>query len=249
MIRPSIAEIQAFAARASADIASCWLALPRIQKWGLTLDHPRAAKLARGEANRSVRAQWAESVTMPPRDGRAATVDSDTAVGGAAAVRLDESLMAERFREQPAKAKKWAMGLIHIDESAPATPLDKLIEDEEAAARVAAGRPADPDEARDLEREAQKKQAIALRAAVKPRDRVVLDLYVAQGLKIKQVAETVGKTDKAIYAAVVRMRAPLRAARERMDWVREHCTIAGTGDAPVILEKPQQLGWDFGGAE
>lgn len=52
---PRTQEMQAFSERVGVNVTDCWLALQRIQKWGLTLDHPRAAVLARGEANRAYR--------------------------------------------------------------------------------------------------------------------------------------------------------------------------------------------------
>lgn len=52
---PRTLEMQAFSERVGVNITDCWLALERIQKWGLTLDHPRAAVLARAEANRAYR--------------------------------------------------------------------------------------------------------------------------------------------------------------------------------------------------
>ena len=112
MNRPTDQEIAAFSARIKVDLADCYLALPRIQKWGLLLDHPRAGKLARAEANRSIRSEWAGGgVTMPPTDGRSATVDADTAADERDAVNLDQSQMAERFREKkPAKPKKMGHG-------------------------------------------------------------------------------------------------------------------------------------------
>lgn len=258
-----VIEMRAFARRASTkkttvdlvDLADAWLALPRIRKWGLTLDHPRAGKLARAEANRSKRAERCAGVITPPRDGRQGVTDSesdDTGTGGTWTwMPVDESQLAERFREKAAaKGKKWAMDL--INPSAPTPPLETLIEKEDAASRVARGLPADPAEARDAERESLKKAALGMRAALKPRDREVLDLYVGQGMTAKQVADCIGKTDKAVYASIARMKTPMREERERKEWVDEHCSIeklaCGVASAPVILQKDQQLGWDLGGA-
>lgn len=246
-------EMQEFSARIKVDLASCYLALPRIRKHGLNLDNPRAEKLARGEANRWKRGDKAVGgVITPPRDGLAAIADSnpegDVDGTGGTWMKVDESLIAERFREKPEKPKKWARDLIHP--ATPLTPLGALIEKEEAAARVAAGLPADLQEAADAEREALKKRALDLREAIKPRDREVLDLYIGQGLSIKQIAEIAGKTDKAVYASIARMGAPLREARERKEWVDEHCAIeklsCGVESAPVVLSKTGQMGWDLG---
>jgi len=55
---PDTRALQEFSQRVHVDLASCFLALPKIKEWGLSLDHPRAAKIARGEANRSKRAEW-----------------------------------------------------------------------------------------------------------------------------------------------------------------------------------------------
>ena len=55
---PDTRALQEFSQRVHVDLASCFLALPKIKAWGLSLDHPRAAKIARGEANRSKRAEW-----------------------------------------------------------------------------------------------------------------------------------------------------------------------------------------------
>ena len=247
-------EMEAFSRRIKVDLADCWLALPRIWQHGLTIDHPRAAKLARGEANRSARADRAAGVITPPRDGRQAAADSDTDGDtdtgiGDTFMRVDDSQLADRFREKKHADKKWSMTL--INPAAPETPIEKLAAKEDAAARVSKGLPADPQEALFVEREDQKKKALALRAALKPRDREVLDLYIGQGLTFKQVAEIIGKTDKAVYASVKRMRTPLRDARERKEWVDEHCSLeklaTGVESAPIVLQKDQQLGWDLEG--
>ncbi|MBW9248892.1 MAG: hypothetical protein GJU72_07450 [Acidithiobacillus ferriphilus] len=250
----SPAEIEAFSKKIKVDLASCWLAIPRIQKWGLSLDHPRAGKLARGEMNRGIRAEWSGSrVTMPPLDGRQRVVDadSDTDRPGTAGtwMPVNKEKIAECFHDKPAKDKKWAMAAIHIDDGAPATPLQKLVEKEDAADRVAAGLPSDPLEALDLKREAQKREALALRGALKPRDRPVLDLYVGQGLSIKQAAERLGKKPKTLYETVKRMGKPMRTERLRREWVATHCSIetlaGGVESAPVVLSKTGQLGWDL----
>ena len=247
---PSLAEIQLFSNKIKIDLADCYLALPRIQKWGLSLDHPRAGKLARAEANRSIRSEWAGGgVTMPPLDGRAATVDSDSAADGLDAVHLDESRMAERFRTKPTKDKKWAMAAIHAEDAAPITPIGKLVEKEEERERVANGLPADRAEALAVAREAQKKEALRLGGALKPRDRPILDLYMGQGLKITQVAEKLGKKPKTVYASVARMGKPMRAEKLRREWVEEHCSIdqlaGGVESARIVLDKAGQLGWEL----
>ncbi len=236
----SPAEIEAFSKKIKVDLASCWLSIPKIEKWGLSLDHPRAGKLARGEMNRGIRAEWAGGrVTMPPRDGRAGTVGSDTDVDGRDAV----------SHEKPTKDKKWAMAAIHADDALPVTPLGKLLEKEEERERAANGLPADAQEALDLEREEQKKQALALRGALKPRDRPVLDLYVGQSLSIKETAERLGKKPKTLYETVKRMGGPMREERVRREWVQEHCSIeqlaGGVESAPVVLGASGQLGWDL----
>lgn len=52
---PLAHEMRAFSEKCGVDLTDCWLALQRIQKWNLTLDHPRAAVLARAESNRTYR--------------------------------------------------------------------------------------------------------------------------------------------------------------------------------------------------
>jgi hypothetical protein len=249
-------EMEAFSRRAKIPLVECYLALARIKKWGLSLDHPRAAKIARAEANRSSFAERPRGVITPPRDGAAAVADSDAETDGAQRLdtfmRVDESQIAPAFREKQAKkGKKWSMTL--INPASPATPVEKLADKEEAAARVAKGLPADPAEAIFIERESRKKRVLALRAALKPRDREVLDLYLIEGLKVKQIAERIGKTDKAVYASIARIGAPLRDARERKEWVDEHCSIeklaSGVASAPVVLSKTGQTGWDLEGME
>lgn len=244
-------EMQKFSARIKVDLASCYLALPRIRKHGLDLDNPRAEKLARGEASRFKRGDKpVGGIVDAPRDGLAANNSNGDATAGPGGtfMKVDESLIAERFREKPTKGKRWAMDL--INPPAPTTPLARLIEKEEAEERVARGLPADPAEAADAEREALKKRALGLRAALKSRDRVVLDLYIGQGMTAKQVAERIGKTDKAVYASVARMKGPLREARERKEWVAEHCNLeklaCGVEPVPVVLSKTGQMGWDLG---
>lgn len=249
-------EMQAFSQRTKVDLADCYLALPRIQKWGLSLDHPRAGKLARAEANRSIRSEWAGGgVTMPPLDGRQAVMDSDGDTDhpctGGTWMPVYKEKIADCFHEKKREDKKWAMAAIHG--VTPAGPLDKLLGKEEAAERVAAGLPSDPQEALDFEMEAQKQQALALRGALKPRDRPVLDLYMGQGLSIKQTAEILGKKPKTLYETVKRMGKPMREERVRREWVAAHCSVerlaGGVESAPIVLGKNGQMGWDLGGAE
>lgn len=57
-------EMEAFSRRIKVELVFCWLALPKIQRFQLDLDHPRAAKLARGEANRSARNEWSQGISL-----------------------------------------------------------------------------------------------------------------------------------------------------------------------------------------
>ena len=61
---PGLQEMQAFATRAGCDLTSAYLALPKINEFKLPLDHPRAAKLARSEANGSMRAEWSQGICL-----------------------------------------------------------------------------------------------------------------------------------------------------------------------------------------
>lgn len=222
-------QMHEFAKRAGCDIASAYLALPKINEHKLTLAHPRAAKLARGQANRSERAEWGCGLTMPESDGRASVLDADTALfAERGAMRVDESQLAERFRAKPEKeSKKWEMALINAD------------------ARLTTYAPGQLDE--ESERERQVTRMLKLKAAVKPRDSDVLELRFEQGLAIAEIAEILGKTPAAIYKALDRIKPLLYDARERADWETEHNGLRmGTGDAPVVLNKTGQLGWDLG---
>lgn len=74
-------EMQEFARRASTkrttvDLADAWLALPRIRKWGLDLDDPRAAKLARAEVNRGKRSEWSGGIGLEQAEDLAAMTHS-----------------------------------------------------------------------------------------------------------------------------------------------------------------------------
>ena len=229
MKTPSQQEMQEFATLARVDIASAYLALPKIRKHGLDLDHPRAAKLARGEMNRSARAEWACGVTMPQRDGRAAVVDADTpATAERGAMQVDESQLAPRFRAKPEKeSKKWPMALINANANLTTFAPGQVDEDSENEQRIVA--------------------MLELKHQIKPRDKEVLELRFEQGLNIQQVADAVGKTRSAIYATIDKLKTELRDARERKDWGDEHNALRlGTGDAPVVLNKTGQLGWDLG---
>ncbi|MHB1644587.1 MAG: sigma factor-like helix-turn-helix DNA-binding protein [Acidithiobacillus sp.] len=229
LVDPKVAEIEAFAHRARCDIASAWLALPKIKKYGLSLDHPRAAKLARGEANRSTRAEWGSGLTMPERDGRAGVIDSDTPISAEkGAMQVDEAQIAPRFREAKEKeGKRWPMPLINAD------------------AAFTTYAPGQIDEG--SEKDWQITRTLQLKAAVKPRDQAVLELRFEQGLSIAEIAESLNKTPAAIYKSIDRIKPLMRDARERNDWENEHNGMRlGTGDAPVVLGKTGQLGWDLG---
>ena len=224
--------MQEFAKRAGADLASSYLALPKIKKWGLGLDHPRAAMLARAEANRSIRAEWACGLTMPEIDGPAGVVDADTPTVAAerGAMQVDESQLAPRFQSQPEKkSKKWPMALISFAEKF--TELSPGQIDEES------------------EREQQVKRLLQLKNQLKPRDREVLELSFEQGLSIQEIAEKVEKTGGAIYATFHKLKPEIKEIKERQDWVDQHCSLdklaGGVDAAPVILQANQQLGWDL----
>ena len=233
MKTPDLQQMQELAKRARADVASCYLALPKIKKWGLGLDHPRAAKLARGEMNRSTRAEWACGLIMPEADGPAGIVDADTTqtVAERGAMRVDESQLAPRFQAKPEKeSKKWPMPLINFAEKFT-----------ELAPGQIDG---------ESEREQQVKRLLQLKNQLKPRDREVLELSFEHGLSIQEIAEKVEKTDGAIYATFHKLKPELRGVKERQDWVDEHCGLdklaGGVDSAPVILQENQQLGWDLG---
>lgn len=226
---PDQQAMQNFAARAKCDLASAYLALPKIHEHKLSIEHPRAAKLARGQANRSARAEWSCALTMPESDARRRSLDAVTALcpeRGAMAV--DESQLAQRFRAREKKEdKRWPMALINTD--ADLTKFAPGQIDEESA------------------REQQITRMLKLKAAVKPRDREVLELRFEQGLEIAEIAEKTGKTRAAIYKSIDRIKPLLHDARERNDWETEHNGMRlGTGDAPVVLNKTGQLGWDLG---
>ena len=227
---PKTLEMQAFAERAKADIASCYLALPKIKKWGLTIHHPRAAMLARGEDNRSLRAEWASAVSMPARDEIASVLDAEASAVERDAMQVDETQIAPRFRQKAADKedkKKWVMNLINHDDL------------------YYTFAPGQVDEAD--EREQQITRMFELQNAVKPRDREVLELRFNQGLSINEIAIKLGKSRQCIYQRFDRMKPLLRNARERADWNDAHNALAnGTGDAPVVLQKDGQLEWDLG---
>ncbi len=231
MRTPDLQQMQEFAKLAKSDLASAYLALSKIKKWGLTLDHPRAAMLARGEMNRSTRSEWACGLTMPKIDGPAGIVDAETPLlGERAAMTVDEHQLAPRFQAKPEKeSKKWPMPLINFAEKFTEFSPGQL--DGES------------------EREQQVKRLLQLKNQLKPRDREVLELSFEHGLSIQEIAEKVEKTDGAIYATFHKLKPELRGVKERQDWVDEHCSLdkfsGGVGSAPVILQENQQLGWDL----
>lgn len=204
LISPHAAEMEVFAKRVKVDLAAAYLALERIQKWGLSLDHPRAEKLARAEKNRFMRGQWSLGVSLD----RAEAVAGSTGHG-------DDDL--ENHREQCREA-------IADFRYAPAGW---------------------DDDAGEITRE-RIEMLLKLKHALKPRDRETIELRFEKGLSIQEIAVEKGQSDKTIYAAFARMRDVLPGALERKIWVDEHCKGEGTGDAPVILEKNHQLGWDLG---
>ena len=232
MRTPDLQQMQEFAKLAKSDLASAYLALSKIKKWGLTLDHPRAAMLARGEMNRSTRSEWACGLTMPKIDGPAGVVDAETPLlGERGAMRVDEGQLAPRFQAKPEKEpKKWPMALINLNEKFTEFSPGQI--DEES------------------EREQQVKRLLQLKNQLKSRDREVLELRFEQGLSIQEIAEKVEKTDGAIYATFHKLKSELKEIKERQDWVDAHCSLdklaGGVESAPVILQANQQLGWDLG---
>ena len=235
MKTPDLLQMQEFARRAKSDLASAYLALPKIKKWGLDLDHPRAGMLARGEMNRSTRSEWTCLVTMPEFDCcRAGAVDAETPLTPErGAMRVNEGQLAPRFQAKPKEPKKWPMPLINLAE------------------KFTEFAPGQVDE--ESEREQQVKRLLKLKNQLKPRDRKVLELSFEQGLSIQEIAEKVEKTNKAIYATFHKLKPEIKEIKERQDWVDQHCSLdklaAGFDAAPVILLANQQLGWDLGGAE
>lgn len=87
---PDTRAIQEFSRLAKVDLASCWLALPKIKEWGLSLDHPRAAKIARGEHNRAIRAEWPGGMSFDSAEMLAASA------GGSGDAELED--LAEKCR-------------------------------------------------------------------------------------------------------------------------------------------------------
>ena len=204
VVSPLFAEMEAFAKRVKVDLAAAYLALERIQKWGLSLDHPRAAKLARAEKNRFMRGQWSLGVSLD----RAEAVAGSSDHAGA-----DLENHREQCRQAVADSRYAPQGW--------------------------------SDDAGEITRE-RIEMLLKLKHALKPRDRETIALRFEEGLSIKEIAARKGQSDKAIYAAFARMREILPDALERKLWTDEHCSAEGPGDAPVILEKNQQLGWDLG---
>lgn len=200
---PQFLEMEVFAKRCKVDLAAAYLALERIQKWGLDLDHPRSEKLARAERNRFMRGQWSIGVSL----------DRAEAVAGSSGHAGDD---LENHREQCRDAiADFRYAPAGWDDDAGAITRERI------------------------------EQLLALKHSLKRRDRETIELRFEKGLSIPEIAAEKGQCDKTIYAAFVRMRDILPAAMERKLWVDEHCKGVGTGDAPVILEKNQQLGWDM----
>lgn len=195
------AEMQEFAKRAGVDLASCYLALATIERWGLTLDSARAAKLARGEANRSVRNEWSLGIRLEAAENLAAASSSSLDSAGAD--------LRDRCRSA-LRDERLAPGQIENGDN-----------DHSAA-------------------------LLSLKNQLKPRDRKVLE-WLVQGLTVAEIAEKKGQTPAAIYACLARIKPLLADASARKEWEKTHNSLLiGTGDAPVILEKNQQLGWDLG---
>ena len=232
MKTPSQQSMQEFAKLAKSDLASAYLALPKIKKWGLTLDHPRAAKLARGEMNRFTRSEWGSGVKMPEIDGPRRAVDADTQpTQERGAMQVNEGQLAPRFQAKPEKeSKKWPMPLINFSEKFTEFSPGQI--DEES------------------EREQQVKRLLQLKNQLKPRDKEVLELSFEQGLSVQEIAEKVEKTGGAIYATFHKLKPEIKEIKERQDWVDKHCSLDklawGVESAPVILQANQQLGWDLG---
>ena len=201
-------EMQAFSDRIKIGLTDCWLALPRIKKHGLTLDHPRAEKLARGERNRSLRAEWSQGIGF----GQAEMIAGSAESAGSG---------MEDLRQQCRDA-------VSSTTFAPG----QIVEDEN---------------------EIRIQGLLNLKHAVKKRDRAVLEMRFEQGLSIKEIAAKKEQTVQSVYESFARMREILPEARERKEWVDEHCSIeklsCGVESAPVILQKDGQTGWDLGGAK
>ena len=204
VVSPLFAEMEVFAKRVKVDLAAAYLALERIQKWGLSLDHPRAEKLARAERNRFLRGQWSLGVSLDRAEALAGSSDHAGA---------DLENHREQCRSATADFRYAPQGW--------------------------------GDDAGEITRE-RIEMLLKLKHALKPRDRETIELRFEKGLSIKEIAVEKGQSDKAIYAAFARMCKILPGALERKLWTDEHCSAEGSGDAPVILEKNQQLGWDLG---
>ena len=211
-------KMQEFARRASThkthvDLADAWLALPRIKKWGLELDDPRAAKLARAEVNRGKRSEWSGGIGLEQAEELAA-------VAGSGRLGAEGDDLADQCRGA-VQDEKYAPG--QLDEG-------------------------DPDEIREKQIQA----LLKYKAALKPRDREILELLFEDDLTIKEVAARTGKGAGAIYEALKRMRKQglLADEKARREWADEHNGLRlGKGDdapVPVVLLKTGQMGWDLG---
>ena len=211
-------EMQAFARRASTDkthvdLADAYLALPRIRKWGLELDDPRAEKLARAEVNRGKRNEWSGGIGLEQAEDLATMTHS-------VSLSRDSADLADRCA-------------------------DKVRDETYAPGQTDDG---DADEIR----EKQIQELLKYKAALKPRDREVLEMLFEDDLTIKEVAARTGKGVKAIYEALKRMRTQglLADEKARREWAEEHNGLRlATGDdapVPVVLLKNQQLAWDLG---
>ena len=211
-------EMQEFARRASTkrtavDLADAWLALPRIRKWGLELDDPRSAKLARAEVNRGKRSEWSGGIGLEQAEDLAAMTHS-------VSLSRDSADLADRCAGGM-RDEKYAPG--QVDDGDP-----------------------------DAVREKQIQELLKYKAALKPRDREILELLFEDDLTVKEIAGKLGKGVGAIYEALKRMRKQglLADEKARREWADEHnnmrLALGDDAPVPVVLLKTGQMGWDLG---
>lgn len=237
--------------------SACWLALTKLKNIGRTIDYRGAKQYVSAEINKFERNNYERGVKMPECDRMSRALDSDSELPPIerGAMTIDESKLAPCFRngenddddddeavdeaveskvreaQKKKEPKRWAMQLIHHHDRYYAFSPDQITD------RIN----------EIIEHEYRISLVMRLKAAVKPRDREILELRFEKGMKIREIAEHLARSRADIYAAIKRMRPLLRDARERAEWELEHSILEkGTGDAPVVLDKTGQLGWDLG---
>ena len=197
--------------RAMDRLADAWLLENDVERLKAGVEHAAKRGVVTTPAkilkNQRIRGDRRITIALPPKDARARIKTFDeVAQKKEELVKVDESQLAPRFRDPPAKPKKWGVldwlsgeGETNIFNQDPADILEALEESSLGA-----------------EKEEEKREEREERAAIgllHPRDQARVKKYL-EGWTVARIAEAEGVGESAIYECLARSERRIRELRE-----------------------------------